>query len=109
MPKASRFEHQQRVLLAQALLQQALPTAVAVTLLVARCGVSRRQAYRYLAVARRGPLAPLPGATQVFTIKLPPELITQVRTAARPPGRSLSAWVADLLHRAIALRDAHGE
>lgn len=66
--------------------------------LVRDCGVSPRQAYRYLQLARRlkGPV-PVGDAKVAFTVKLSRGLVQEVRAYARATGSSLS----DIVSRAL--------
>lgn len=75
--------------------------------IVRDCGVSARQAYRYLQHARRL-TAPVPvgDAKVAFTVKLSKGLVREVRAYARATGSSLS----DIVSRAVAalLRRSRG-
>lgn len=94
----------QRVNTAVALTASGMSTLEAVRLLVARFGISTRQAYRYMRQARSGPVA-VPEKTVVFTVKLPASLCTQVRAHARLHGNTLSGLVTEALTR--FLHDPH--
>jgi hypothetical protein len=77
--------------------------------LVARYGISRRQAYRYFqqAQAARRPLL-LPEAKQVFTVKMSVSLIRKVRQRARREGGTISRWVEAALRHSLNPRQGHG-
>ena len=77
--------------------------------IIARYGLSRRQAYRYLQEAQRAsaPL-PIPSKKAVFTVKLPQELIFGVRRHARGKGCSISLWVEQALRSALEPLRRHG-
>jgi hypothetical protein len=90
-------------------LRQELPPAEAVRRLVRTHGVSKRQAHRYIELAKQA-TAPMPIAEQkaVFTVKLPRSLVGQVRRSARQSGVAISDWVARALQRSLAADSAHG-
>jgi predicted HicB family RNase H-like nuclease len=77
--------------------------------LVARYGLSRRQAYRYLQEAQQAtsPL-PVPEAKAVFTVKLPRSLILKVRQQAQQQRGSISLWVERALRRELGHTKGHG-
>jgi hypothetical protein len=85
------------------LLKKTASLAEAVSALTKRCGLSSRQAYRYLRQAQAvdKPL-PIPESKAVFTVKLAPSLIKAVRRQARRHGQQISELVAraleDFLH-----------
>lgn len=81
----------------------------AVCSLVAQCGVSPRQAYRYVQQAQgtSGSL-PLPESKVVFTVKLPISLIDQVRQSARGQGRPISELVSTALREFLSKPRGHG-
>lgn len=109
MPRASLAQQTQRVNLAvRGLQQQRSPEAI-VSALVVRSGVSRRQAYRYLALARsHRQLRPAPAPKAVFTVRLPRRLIQAVRARCRRQGRPLSQIVTELLERWLSSPAPHG-
>jgi hypothetical protein len=92
----------------QFLNQQIVPAEV-VTRLAVQVGVSPRQAARYVRAAQQqsSPL-PIPETKAVFTVKLPPRLIRQVRRVARAQDRSISDWVAHALVEQLRGAPRHG-
>jgi len=77
--------------------QQRSPRAV-LSALVQRCGLSRRQAYRYLLEAQNHlEWRPVPEPKIVFTVNLPRPLVEAVRTRCRQKGRPISGVVAQVL------------
>ena len=108
MTKSSAAEQIRRVNLTVSLLKRKASSQV-LARLVARYGLSRRQAYRYLQQARQasGPL-PVPEAKIVFTVKLPERLIVQVRQRARQQRGSISLWVEQALRRWLTQPKRHG-
>ena len=101
--KAERLNHARQVL---ARLDH-LPDAV--ERMVRDCGVSPRQAYRYLQHARRlkAPVA-VGEATIAFTVKLPESVVRRVRAYARATGSSLSDLVTRALTALLARRRGRG-
>jgi predicted HicB family RNase H-like nuclease len=77
--------------------------------LIARYGLSRRQAYRYLQQAQQA-ASPwsIPDAKSVFTVKLPRRLIQEVRRQARRQRSSISAWVERALRVGLEQPRSHG-
>ena len=95
--RATTIETARRVNTALSLLQRCEASEVVVELM-ARYGLSRRQAYRYVREAqdRSEPVA-IPERKSVFTVKLPASLIAGVRRRARDAGKSISDVVAEAL------------
>jgi len=100
--KSTEAEQARRVNLTVSLLQDKTSSIEVLKHLALRYGVSRRQAYRYLKLAQQadGPV-PIPEGKIVFTIKLSPTLIRQVRRRARAEKRSISDWVDQVLRRSL--------
>lgn len=75
-----------------------IPPGEAVSALMARFGISSRQAHRYVqrAQATQRPLS-APEVKQVFTVKLPLGLIREVRTTARKSNQRISDLTAKAL------------
>lgn len=90
-------------------LQQDLPSAETVRRLARVHGLSARQAYRYVELARQAaePLL-IPEDKAVFTVKLPRRLIGRVRRRARQSGLAISGWVAAALQQALSADSSHG-
>jgi predicted HicB family RNase H-like nuclease len=91
------------------LLKRSASSSEVLARLVARYGLSRRQAYRYLQQAQQapGPL-PVPDEKTVFTVKLSRQLIAQVRRQARRQRCSISSWVDQALRRWLTHSKKHG-
>ena len=98
MAKSSEAEQARRVNATIQLLKHRTSVAQVLAEIVARYGVSPRQAYRYLEQAQQAgcPLV-VPQDKSVFTVKLPRALIVQVRRRARQQEASISAWVEQAL------------
>ena len=74
--------------------------------IMARFGVSRRQAYRYMEEAQKKRKV-VPEPKIVFTVKLPESLVSLVRHVADSTGESLSAIVTQAL-KAFLRRRGYG-
>ena len=91
------------------LLQHEQPAQAVLSALVSRCGLSRRQAYRYLVRAQKQrELRPLPEPKAVFTVNLPRRLIRAVRSRCRQQRRPISHVVAEVLEQWLQGTSAHG-
>jgi Ribbon-helix-helix protein, copG family len=98
----------QRVNAAADLLAGGASAMDAARVLAARFGVSTRQARRYAdQAAASGPLV-VPQASVVFTVKLPPALVTRVRRRAARSGVTISALVAQALTEYLAADGRRG-
>lgn len=106
--KSSESEQARRVNATISLLKRKTAPEV-LCWLIAKHGLSRRQAYRYLHHAQDA-VEPLlvPEAKKVFTVKLPVSLIREVRQQARRDGGGISQWVSEALWRSLNLRQGHG-
>ncbi len=90
-------------------LQQQRSTEAILSALVHRCGVSRRQAYRYLLHAQNHlELRPVPDAKAVFTVNLPRRLIRAVRARCRQQRQPISQVAAQVLERWLQQSSGHG-
>lgn len=95
--RAGGVEHAERINAAVWLLEDGVPVAGAAAMLAARFGVSVRQARRYVDQAAGQGRVPVPGASVVFTVKLPAVLAERVRAHAREHEATISAVVARAL------------
>ena len=109
MTRSSESEQARRVNATVSLLRRKVSAPEALNWLIARYGISRRQAYRYFqqAQAARGPLI-LPEAKEVFTVKISVSLIRKVRQRARREGGTISQWVEVALRHSLSRRQGHG-
>jgi len=107
--KSSNAEKARRVNATIHLLKQRTSASKVLSEMIARYGLSRRQAYRYLQQAQRAasPL-PVPEQKSVFTVKLSRTLIAQVRRQARQQRSSISAWVERALRLGLEQSKSHG-
>ncbi len=91
------------------LLRDRTPTSEVRDALVARYGISRRQAFRYLHQAQQNAvLLPVPAAKTVFTVKLPADLAAQIRQRAQRCGQTISTVVTEALRAYLAPGKRHG-
>jgi predicted DNA-binding transcriptional regulator YafY len=95
MARATVPQKAERLNLAWRLLRRDAQVLEAADALVRRCGVSKRQAYRYLQLAQRmdGPV-PVGGAKVAFTVKLSRTLVQRLRRYAAATGLTLSEIVS---------------
>lgn len=102
MLKIGKQEYVSRINAAHELVQIQEPLSSAAEILAKRFGVTLRQAYRYLksALQNSKPLE-IPDAKAVLTVRLPVELINLLRKRPRPPGQSISDFVAAALWDAL--------
>ncbi|MDP3972577.1 MAG: ribbon-helix-helix protein, CopG family [Candidatus Nanopelagicales bacterium] len=100
--RASGGEYAERINAAADLVRTGRSVTEAAAVLVARFGISDRQARRYVERAAESGPVEAPGLTTVFTVKLPVELVTRVRAQAATSGRTISALVAQALEEYLA-------
>ncbi len=88
--------------------QQRSPEAI-LSALIQRCGVSRRQAYRYLLQAQNHQeFRPVPESKAVFTVNLPCRLIQALRARCCQQRQPISQVVAQVLERWLEQTSGHG-
>ena len=99
MSRASNVTKAQRLNLARATLREHEYLPDAVKQLTRACSISRRQAYRYLEMAKKlkHPV-PLGDVKISFTVKLSQNLANTIRTYAASTGLTLSEIVSRALH-----------
>jgi hypothetical protein len=99
----------ERVNVARSLLKKGPSRDEALSVIMDRFGVSRRQAYRYMEEALRIKRAvPVPERKVVFTVKVPESLVSLIRHVANATGESLSVIVTQAL-RAFLKRRGYGQ
>jgi len=109
MGRADSIEKAERLNQARHLLEQFDHVPDAVREMVRDCGVSPRQAYRYLQQARRLKQPVVVGDPKVaFTVKLSQTLVERVRSHASVTGLSLSEIVSRALVALLARRRGRG-
>jgi hypothetical protein len=91
-----------RVNAAAALLDEQVDMAAAIRQLQHDFGVSARQARRYLGQAQQHGRRIIPVATVVFTVKVPNDVVDQVRHYASQSGQTISTVVSQALAQFLA-------
>jgi AcrR family transcriptional regulator len=100
MTRASKVERVRRVNAALAALREHGASVAATKALAAECGMSIRQAYRYVQEAEGLETElPVPDRSMAFTVKLPTRLITALREHTRRTGHTLSEVVSEALRK----------
>jgi hypothetical protein len=95
--RADAGEYAERVNAAADLVNAGVGVAEAARLLAARFGLSQRQARRYVdRAAQVGPVAAA-RVTTVFTVKVPVDVVGQIRAYAKASGQTISAVVTQAL------------
>ena len=95
----------ERVNVARSLLEKGSSRDEALSVVMDRFGVSRRQAYRYIEEALKiKRTVPIPGRKVVFTVKVPESLVSLIRYVASATGESLSAIVTQALEAFLKRR-----
>ena len=95
--RADGVEYARRVNAAADLAAEGLPAPAAARVLAARCGLSARQARRYVEQAAAAGRRVVPETGVVFTVKLPASLAARIREQARADQVGISALVASVL------------
>jgi hypothetical protein len=106
MERSPNSELAKRINEAYVLLQKARSHSQIVERLMEMYGVSQIQAYRYIQQAKEnnGKIT-IPEASAVFTVKLPPTLISRIKKFAKPKGLSISKVVSTALEEFLAKKD----
>jgi hypothetical protein len=95
MKRAPKAELTRRINRAFTLLSQGLTQDQVIKELITEHSVSNTQAYRYVQQAiQNGKSVPIPESKEVFTVKLAPSLIDQIRSFAHIRNISISGIVS---------------
>ena len=109
MARANGIQKAERLNHARGLLQRLDHLPDAVERMVLDCGVSPRQAYRYLEQARGLKRAVPPGEAKIaFTVKLPLGLVERLRAYAAATGVSLSEMAGQAFESMLKRRRPRG-
>jgi hypothetical protein len=109
MIRSTRAQKAERLKAARRLLADKLDMAEAAMALSRRFGLSRRQAYRYLALVRENAPARLPVAKSVtITLKMPASLAHRLHGRARRRGITTSELVRQAVAALLAPKRRHG-
>jgi hypothetical protein len=107
--RSSNTQLAQRINGALTLLRSLRSNAKAVTALMRRYRVSKRQAFRYVREAQKvGRMQPIPERKVVFTVKIPLSLVRALRQMTKSTGESLSVVVTRALEAFLQKRGGHG-
>jgi hypothetical protein len=109
MIRSTRVQKAERLRAARRLLADKLGMAEAAMALSRAYALSRRQAYRYLKLARAGTRAPLPIENSVtVTVKMPASLARSLRDHANKRGATTSEVVRRAVAAFLAPKRGHG-
>lgn len=97
-------QYARRVNAAAGFLARGLDLMEAARRLARRYEVSERQARRYVDKAHKGGAVQVPSAKLVLTVKVPVDLVRQMRSRAERSGQTLSALVAQALGEFLGRR-----
>jgi predicted DNA-binding transcriptional regulator YafY len=109
MIRSTRVQKAERLRAARRLLADEVGMAEAAMALSRTFGLSRRQAYRYLELARAG--APAPSAAEnsvTITVKMPESLALGLRARATERGVTASEVVRQSVAAFLAAKRRHG-
>jgi Ribbon-helix-helix protein, copG family len=108
MIRSTRVQKAERLRAARRLLADEIGMAEAAVALSRTFGLSRRQAYRYLKLARAG-APPLAAETSVtITLKMPESLARSLRAHATARGVTASEVVRQAVAALLAAKRRHG-
>ena len=106
MERAQNTELAKRINQAFTLLQNHKPQPHIAERLMQKYGVSQVQAYRYIQLAREiNEKMAIPESSVVFTVKLPPTLISRIKKLSGSKGLSISKVVHTALEEFLAKKD----
>ena len=109
MIRSTRVQKAERLRAAQQLLADEIGMAEAAMALSRAFGLSRRQAYRYLELARAGAPAPsTPENSVTITVKMPESLARGLRAHATKRGVTTSEVVRQAVTAFLATKRRHG-
>jgi hypothetical protein len=109
MIRSTRAQKAERLSAARRLLADEISMAEAAMTLSRRFGLSRRQAYRYLELARAGAAAPLAAEKPItMTFKMPESLARNLRAYASQHGVTTSEAVRQAVATFLATKRRHG-
>ena len=103
--RARQDQYARRINDAVELLASGLSLPEVVRQLAERQEISERQARRYAERARDLGKVEVPGPKQVFTVKLPRDLVIHLKTYARVSQRTLSSLVTQALEEFLGRRE----
>ena len=108
MIRSTRVQKAERLRAARRLLADEIGMAEAAVALSRTFGLSRRQAYRYLELARAGLPAPPAENSVTITLKMPESLARGVRDHASKRGVTTSELIRQAVAAFLAAKRRHG-
>lgn len=109
MIRSTRVQKAERLRAARQLLADEIGMAEAAMALSRAFGLSRRQAYRYLELARAGaPTPSTPESSVTITVKMPESLARGLRAHATKRGVTTSEVVRQAVTAFLATKRRHG-
>ena len=108
MIRSTRVQKAERLKAARRLLADEIGMAEAAMALSRAFGLSRRQAYRYLELARAGLPAPPAENSVTITLKMPESLARGVRGHASKRGVTTSELIRQAVAAFLAAKRRHG-
>jgi Ribbon-helix-helix protein, copG family len=108
MIRSTRVQKAERLRAARRLLAEEIGMAEAAMTLSRMFGLSRRQAYRYLELARAGTPAPVAENSVTITLKMPESLARRLRVHATKRGITTSEVVRQAIAAFLAAKRRHG-
>lgn len=102
--RASSPERARRINAGAELLETGSSVAEAAREVASRFEISERQARRYVEQAQITGRVPVPGPVQLFTVRLPVELVERLRKFAKTSERTLSLVVVQALAEFLETR-----
>jgi Arc/MetJ-type ribon-helix-helix transcriptional regulator len=108
MIRSTRVQKAERLRAARRLLAEEIGMAEAAMALSKTFGLSRRQAYRYLELARAGTPAPVAENSVTITLKMPQSLARRLRVHATKRGITTSEVVRQAIAAFLTAKRRHG-
>jgi hypothetical protein len=108
MIRSTRVQKAERLRAARRLLADPIGMAEAAMALSRTFGLSRRQAYRYLELARAGTPAPVADNSVTITLKMPESLARRLRVYATKRGITTSEVIRQAIAAFLTAKRRHG-
>ena len=108
MIRSTRVQKAERLRAARRLLADKIGMAEAAMALSKTFGLSRRQAYRYLELARAGTPAPVAENSVTITLKMPQSLARGLRVYATKRGITTSEVIRQAIAAFLTAKRRHG-
>lgn len=108
MIRSTRVQKAERLRAARRLLAEKIGMAEAAMALSRTFGLSRRQAYRYLELARAGTPAQVPENSVTITLKMPQSLARGLRVHATKRGITTSEAIRQAIAAFLTAKRRHG-